>query len=318
MKHNLSATCLGLFILVVPAIVGCRSGVVQGPGQPAGSATIPDSHQWTIQSRLTHRTYQVQVSFPRGYDTTTVAYQAIYLLDANGQFGMTTEIVRNLSYFDSDSPGLIVVGIGYPVGQFYEAIGPRNFDLTPDRDTVWEASIVEEVPEAHPATTGGAADFLAFLKEELIPRVESEYRIDHSRRTLIGHSLGGLFALYTLLEDPTAFQQYLVISPSLWWGCSNDSTICRKDPTTPDGWVLRREEELHTAGESLAGRLYLTVGTDETPAMIEGPRRLVARLESRGYSDLDWTFEMLSGQWHMSIAPVAISNGLRWLHFGSP
>ena len=53
--------------------------------------------------------------------------------NSNGQFGMTSEIVRNLAYFDEDSPGLIVVGVGYPVGQFYNALGPRSLDLTPNR-----------------------------------------------------------------------------------------------------------------------------------------------------------------------------------------
>ena len=56
---------------------------------------IPDSRQWTVESEIARRTYQVQVSLPREYDGLTTPYQVVYLLDANGQFGMTTEIVRN-------------------------------------------------------------------------------------------------------------------------------------------------------------------------------------------------------------------------------
>jgi len=298
---------------------GCSEGEIElDHDEPAGDATIPDSEQWTIESQITNRTYQIQVSFPREYDTVSVPYQAVYLLDANGQFGMTTEIVRNLTYFDADSSrGLIVVGVGYPVGAFYNALGVRVLDLTPHSDATWDSILVAVAPEVHPVVSGDAAGFLDFLSRELIPRVESDYRVDGSTRTVIGHSLGGLFALYALLEQPEAFQQYLVISPSLWWKCGDDTTVCLEDASAPDGWVLRREEELYEAGSRLSGRLYLTVGDEEIPTMIEGPRRLAARLQLRDYADLDWTFQMIPGEWHMSIPPSAISAGLRWLHFDS-
>ena len=311
--------CRAALLCTLLVTAGCSEAEIDPVrDRPVADATIPDSDQWTIESQITKRTYQIQVSFPREYDTVAVPFQAVYLLDANGQFGMTTEIVRNLTYFDQDSPALVVVGIGYPVGAFYNALGIRVLDLTPHSDAAWDSIVAADVPEAYPVMSGEAEGFLDFLRQELIPRVETDYRIDGSTRTLIGHSLGGLFALYALLEQPEVFQQYLVISPSLWWKCGSGTPVCLEDPAAPDGWVLRREEELFAAGSQLLGQLYLTVGDEETPDMIEGPRRLAARLQLREYADLDWTFEMIPGEWHMSIPPSAISAGLRWLHFGSP
>ena len=293
------------------------------PGDPADRqvpdpAVIPDSRQWTVESEASGRTYQVQVSLPREYDSGDSSYQAVYLLDANAYFGTTTEIVRNLSEFDADSPGLIVVGVGYPVGQFFNTLGVRGIDLTPTRDTAYEAQAARELGDPGPLETGRAREFLGFLEGELIPLVESEYRVDASIRTLVGHSFGGLFALYSMLEAPGLFQQYVVVSPSLWWGCSDELLVCLGDTAAPDGWVLQREESLRSAGRGISGRLFLAVGDAEMPTMIDGPQRLAARLTEAAYPDLEWTLEVYTGEWHMSVVPGAISRGLRWLHFAPP
>jgi predicted alpha/beta superfamily hydrolase len=47
----------------------------------------------------------------------------------------------------------------------------------------------------------GASNFFAFVTTELIPFIESRYRIDPDTRTLAGHSYGGFFAVVALLED---------------------------------------------------------------------------------------------------------------------
>ena len=55
------------------------------------------------------------------------------------------------------------------------------------------------------------------MSDELIPWVDEHYRTEPAFRTLVGHSYGGLFALYALMNRPDAFQAYLAISPSMWW-----------------------------------------------------------------------------------------------------
>ena len=39
--------------------------------------------------------------------------------------------------------------------------------------------------------------------------------VDSTNQGLFGHSLGGLFTLYTLFEHPAAFRTYVVASPSI-------------------------------------------------------------------------------------------------------
>jgi predicted alpha/beta superfamily hydrolase len=49
--------------------------------------------------------------------------------------------------------------------------------------------------------SGEGPKFLAFLKSELIPLIEANYRADPARRILGGHSFGGLFTLYAMFTD---------------------------------------------------------------------------------------------------------------------
>lgn len=46
------------------------------------------------------------------------------------------------------------------------------------------------------------ADFYSFLQQELLPYVQENYAIDKNNVVLMGHSLGGLFTLYSMLDNP--------------------------------------------------------------------------------------------------------------------
>jgi len=99
-------------------------------------------------------------------------------------------------------PPAFLVGVDYPFDDYdtYKALRTRDF-----------------VPPASPGGTGGAAAFLRFLREELKPLIDAKYHTQADDATLVGHSLGGLFALYALFQEPAVFQRYIVGSPSIFW-----------------------------------------------------------------------------------------------------
>jgi predicted alpha/beta superfamily hydrolase len=66
------------------------------------------------------------------------------------------------------------------------------------------------------ASSGGMANFLTFIKTELIPRIEHDYRAA-PYRVFVGHSLGGITTIDALYTMPDAFNAYVAIDPSLWW-----------------------------------------------------------------------------------------------------
>jgi predicted alpha/beta superfamily hydrolase len=162
---------------------------------------------------------------------------------------------------------------------------------------VAEPSIVIEVPHSG---AGRTEDFtppgdvmssdarqgdrlLRFLEAEAIPAVEQAYRAD-SARVLVGHSLGGLFALYTLGERPALFDGYFSFSPSVWVGDEAIVTFLEGALGQPEG---------------LRNFLYLSLGSEEGNEMLSGFEALREALE-QAPSELDWQMDITPGADHGS------------------
>jgi predicted alpha/beta superfamily hydrolase len=188
-----------------PEALAARPPSAQPEPEPV---RLDNSEQFALASRNVRQTFQIKVGFPRGYDSGAAPYPVLYVTDAETNFGGITYIVQRLIK-DRLIPPLLVVGIGYGTDYdtFYEL---RSRDLTPT-----------ELPNLRiggkVSPTGGAAQFLRFLADELFPEIERRYRADPDDRALYGHSYGGLFGSYVLLTRPDLFRRYLVLSPSLWY-----------------------------------------------------------------------------------------------------
>ncbi len=74
-------------------------------------------------------------------------------------------------------------------------------------------------PTVTNAGGGGAESFMLFIKNELIPQIESNFAADTSRksRVILGHSFGGLLATYAFTNYNDLFGNYIILSPSLWY-----------------------------------------------------------------------------------------------------
>lgn len=139
-------------------------------------------------------------------DSPKDGFKVLYILDANAQF----PIILNLyAKKFKDYNDLIIVGIGYNSGLAYD-IKLRTFDYTPE--------IINKKNNKMFQNGGGAGKFYDFLHMNLMPFVESNYRINNSKKSLFGHSFGGLFCLYVLFNHSDTFDNYICASPSLWWG----------------------------------------------------------------------------------------------------
>ena len=93
-----------------------------------------------------------------------------------------------------------------------------------------------------------APDFLRFLKNELIPFIESTYPADPADRCLAGYSWGGQFSIYSLFHEPDLFQKYFIGS-GIW------------EHNLPD--YLAYEEQLARQRKSLPVRAFFSVGSLE-------------------------------------------------------
>jgi len=131
-------------------------------------------------------------------------YPVVYLLDGDWNFTGVVGIIDLLTSVNGNSffPEMIVVGI---------LNTDRMRDLTPTRVTsgLWIDSNIARI-------SGGGEAFTVFIEKELIPHINSLFPTN-SYRMLIGHSLGGLIAINTLLHHQKLFNSYVAIDPSMWW-----------------------------------------------------------------------------------------------------
>ena len=146
---------------------------------------------------------------------------------------------------------------------------------------------------------GGSHTFRRHLTEEVKPFIQS--RFDTDRQAVIGESLAGLFILEMFLETPRAFDDYISISPSLWW---DDRRLSKQAPA-----LL----EKHKMSDR---RLYLTMA-DEGGTMRQGLEELLEALNTNP-NRVDVKFvDRANSDTHSSIYHHAARDALTWL-FGIP
>lgn len=291
---------------------------------PAVTVALSDSY--ILHSMITGRDYRVSVARPIGVPRNSLRkLPVVYVLDADELFGLTTDTARLLED-DGAVPPLLVVGIGYPIDSFAEAMGPRSTDFTPVTDRAFEQLVNELTGGKRHVTTGGAAAFLRFVREELIPFIAAHYSVNDADAAIVGHSLGGLFGLYVLFHEPTTFQRYVIGSPCLLCG---------------DRDLFKLEASYARVHKDLVAHVYMDVGTGEAdlrkilnlpPTMhaaeqryldaIGNPnsvalfRSFVRRLQNRHYPGLQLTAAVEPGEDHESLPPILVSRGLRAVYSG--
>lgn len=274
------------------------------PG-PARPFALERAEIHSLRSNATGVDYKLYVSLPHSYDGDAFAshrtlprqdrYLVIYLLDADYSFHLARNITDHMAE-RGDLPEVLLVGIAYE--------GPPSYRLHRTRD--YTPTFVPDGaygPE-YQRHSGGGGRFLDFLTDELAPWVEQRYRAAPDGRTIVGHSFGGLFATFALLEKPRLFQRVIAVSPSLWYD---------------DRYILRREVLFSEAGNRLPATVYFAVGAREGTGampMVATLETFVTRLRGRGYEGLTLRQDVLDDETRNSVFPRALSNGLRFV-FGS-
>ncbi|MBC3872075.1 alpha/beta hydrolase [Undibacterium flavidum] len=153
-----------------------------------------------INSTYVSRDFHINVRLPQGYhanDATT--YPVVYVLDGDSLFPLLAPTHLFLNY-DEKLPEAIIVGISY--GSFDPTINKRNIDFSA---SAIDAALGED----------GAPRFLDFLKKELIPKIENQFRANAAKRILVGQSRAGYFVLWSALEDPDLFWGRIASNPAL-------------------------------------------------------------------------------------------------------
>ncbi len=199
------------------------------PARPTSEMAL-NAEVIDFRSQVNGRDYRLFVSVPTRRPTPAQGHAVVYLIDGNLHFGIAVDTARIQACWP-DVVDPVVVGIGYPTDSVTEALQRRMIDLTtPIAPERLQQGFMASMPPP-PDGYGGMDDYLRVVEDEVKPRVEALVNIDRGDQVLMGHSLGGLTTLHALFRRTTSFQQFVAISPSIWW---NDAAVLQHEAAFAD------------------------------------------------------------------------------------
>jgi predicted alpha/beta superfamily hydrolase len=227
-------------------------------------------------------------------------YPVVYLLDGDAHFPSVMGMIQQLTEVNGNTlfPSMILVGIPNT---------NRLRDLTPTHAASSPYGDSNSV-----RGSGGGEKFTAFIEKELMPHIDSLYPTA-PYRIFIGHSLGGLMVINTLVNHPNLFSAYLAIDPSMWW---DDRRLLKQSET-----VLARQNYrgktlyLAIANTMSAGMDTAKARKDTSNATlhIRSILRLKDELKKNKANGLRFDYKYYAHDTHGSVPLIAEYDGFRFL-----
>jgi uncharacterized protein len=267
MTFSFRPTFLVMGLLLTAAVSACARPPQELTDETISRVTLPDTEVRSLTSSATGRDYDLYILLPSGYrQNPEKRYPVLYVLDGQWDFKLLDSIYGGLLY-DEFVSEMVIVGITYS-GENPDYGALRAMDYTPVH--------VLGVPGS-----GGAAGFLAFIKEELFPFIQGNYRTDPSQRVLLGSSFGGTFTLYAMFTEPTLFSGYVASSPAVVYG---------------DLFAFQQEAGYAKIHQDLPVRLFLSVG--EVEDLAQPVQQFMRIIRERGYTGLEMETRVIEGERH--------------------
>jgi predicted alpha/beta superfamily hydrolase len=269
-----------------------------GVFEELGPATLDWTSRYRLASQAIGQDFLIEVAWPPVPVAPGQRLAVVYVLDGNHAFAMAAMAARAIQSGPFPLPPTLIVGVGYHFDKPEDHArwgSLRLRDLSPSPDGLLES----QLPGAS-QTCGGAPAFLDFIENEVKPFIAARFPVDAGDQTLVGASLGGLFALWTLFTRPASFQRYVAISPAIYWN---------------DGELFTLEADLAGRSTDLPAQLFLAAGGleeahDARQRFVSNVYAMEATLQSRAYPRLELSRHIFEGETHMSVYPGAVTRGL--------
>lgn len=216
---------------------------------------------------------EIKIQLPRNYeDNDEKTYPLFIVFDGDYLFEAVAGNVDYYSYWE-DMPEAIIVGI--------------NQVESRDADNYYSEQ------NSLPVETG--ADFFEFIGMELLPHLESNYRLADFK-VAVGHGESANFVNYFLLKDNPIFKGYIVISPLL----------------APDMTTYLPERLAKIESKTF---YYLATAKDDLKAIKEDSNALNTALTSFENNNLLYSFDDFDGPTHYSNPTYALPRALENIFF---
>jgi predicted alpha/beta superfamily hydrolase len=261
--------------------------------EPKERKTEPDH---TITSYILGRDYQLYISFPKNYSTKdTVSYPVLYVLDGGLVFPIING-TRAILDSQKELEDLIIVSIS--AADFTFRYNDYTTSVSTSTDEKREKDL--NVPKGL-FKSGGADKFLASMKTEIIPFVDKNYKTN-SDRGIFGHSFGGLFTAYCLVNSDGYFTRFGVSSPAFYWDNEkllNQAVTQFKENKT---WDIPQT------------KIFISVGGKEHSGFVPTMVKYSSYLEQSDYDNIDLKWQIFEGESHRSMYSANVSKALSILY----
>jgi uncharacterized protein len=244
--------------------------------------SIPHHDSIKISSEQVGEIRTINVWTPPGYAESADAYPVMYMPDGGIKedfphiANTMAELIRKGSI-----PPMILVGIENT---------QRRRDLTGPTEVKKDKKIAPVV--------GGSEKFRAFIREELFPEINKRYRTTDAKG-IIGESAAGLFIVETFFLQPSMFDYYIAMDPSLWWN---------------DHELVRNANEYLAKMPATTKRFWFA-GSDEK-GIAKRTKKLVAILESANPPQIIWKYSDETTEQHSTIYRATKEKALVWMFSG--
>jgi predicted alpha/beta superfamily hydrolase len=244
----------------------------------------------TIHSNVLNEDRKVYIHCPKS-DSSDVnkRFPVLYLMDGENHFELLSQYVDYLTRADvSAIPKIIIVGIPNT---------KRVRDLTPTQ------SILDYKGKPDTAgwykTSGGNENFFEFLKKELMPVIDSNYKTQ-PYKLFAGHSFGGISSINCMLIHPDMFDAYIAVSPSFWWD---------------NEYLLKLTEEKLKSGAVLNKKLFYCNGNEggSNSFFHKALLKFDSVIAEKKIVGLDYKYMYYPNEMHMTVPMVAFLDALRFI-----
>lgn len=263
--------------------------------QTATPYTLENTEVLSVSSKELKRDYEVFVSLPESYKTSTKRYPVVFVTDANYAFPVTRALAARVGAHGKYLEEFILVGLSYAKGDTPEFSRRRDYTPGPSLETKYKS----DMPGREPLF-GEAEGYRRFIANNVFPLIAQHYRADMDRKVFSGHSYGSLLGLHILLTEPSMFSHYILGSPSLWYG---------------KRVMFEREKQYANIHNDLKANIFFAVGGMEIGGednMVGDLKMFEALLKSRRYPGLHIQSKVLADEDHLSVAPMIMTRGLKW------
>ena len=164
--------------------------------QAAPPYILEDTAVHTLHAKELKRDYEVLVSLPLSYKTSTRRYPVLFVTDAPYAFPLIRAIGKRVGDRGEGLEEFILVGLAYAKGDTPEY--SRRRDYTPTGTTATD--LKSDMP-GRAVKHGEAEGYRRFIAADVFSLIERNYRADMSRKIFAGHSYGSLLGLHILFTE---------------------------------------------------------------------------------------------------------------------